>query len=408
MAGGKICGEWGMGLGRKCKKLWRCLWERERNWGFPAGPRRAQDATSRDWLFSWQSSPEDRHWGWALAWAVGQELWGSLLGKLKGACRQAWTFSKSFGDVWSWVGEGQERSASWTGSSAHCPVCCSCWALSPVTFHPPCRVSFRRRHHQDALHPWKSRSNTAGRAKYKIFPVLLAWARVSSFCLSNIFSYASGSEYPLIAWEGLGNYSTYFPRTWTTTERTWKNKNPSWDRICEPYICPNPGEKQDCGCLMWSNPSTKNSGHKICCWHILWEEQPRWVRTGEPKTGLWNFILDTWESKRLLKHADCRVLWVLAVLTTEPLPGWALFLFHQKMPIPYNGKTLQGCITTATLRQARLFSYPIPWLLTAHPGRVCRARTSILHINPSPHPDTLLSPCSMAKLLLACKGEAVV
>lgn len=47
-----------------------------------------------------------------------------------------------------------------------------------------------------------------------------------------------------------------------------------------------------------------HGGHKICCWAIWWkaEEQPSWVRKGEPKVSLQNLILDTWESKRLLKN----------------------------------------------------------------------------------------------------------
>lgn len=44
-----------------------------------------------------------------------------------------------------------------------------------------------------------------------------------------------------------------------------EEKDPSGDRICKPFICSNPGKRQDCGCLMWSNPSMKNNGHKICC-----------------------------------------------------------------------------------------------------------------------------------------------
>lgn len=62
-------------------------------------------------------------------------------------------------------------------------------------FHPLCRLSSRRGQSPGrfALF-WTDQKQQYGKARYKIFPFLLAWGRVASLHLSNISSDASGCE----------------------------------------------------------------------------------------------------------------------------------------------------------------------------------------------------------------------
>lgn len=156
----------------------------------------------------------------------------------------------------------------------------------------------------------------------------------------------------------------------------------------------------------WNNPSTKNRTES-------------W-----PQDLLLTHLLESWRTAKMCENRGVLkfnfgflreqeapqtpwLQWVLAVLTTELLPGWALFFFPSENANSLQWKHSAGLYhCCGSVREARLFSYPIPWLLTAHPGRICRARelpSSTLTLHPIPTPR--VPPCSMAKLLLACKGK---
>jgi len=57
----------------------------------------------------------------------------------------------------------------------------------------------------------KSPEGTVWQGQIQIFPVLLAWTRVVSLCLSNVLSGTLGCECPHEAGVGMENDKTYFP-----------------------------------------------------------------------------------------------------------------------------------------------------------------------------------------------------
>lgn len=166
----------------------------------------------------------------------------------------------------------------------------------------------------------------------------------------------------------------------------------------------------DWGCLMWNNPDSTYGVLGATRFAAepsdgkLKSSQGGWER-GSLRPGS---KISFWTPEKASKFSKPPWFqWVLALLSTKLLLGRELFFFffHHKMPIHYNGNTLQGCI--ASVREARLFSYPTPWLLAARPGRMlqsCRPPSSDLTLPPIPIPSVPL--CLMAKLPLTCEGEA--
>lgn len=143
-----------------------------------------------------------------------------------GARGGLWTglhFLKGFWGPQSWVGEALGKGCQL--EQLLCSLPGSHWALRPgsplAVSTPPHRLSSSRGHRHDALHRWKLRSNSAGRAKYKFLAVLLAWARMGNLCLPND---ASGCECPFETKTGMQNINNYLPGAWATIKRTGKKK----------------------------------------------------------------------------------------------------------------------------------------------------------------------------------------
>ena len=133
-----------------------------------------------------------------------------------------------------------------------------------------------------------------------------------------------------------------------------------------------------------------HGGHKICCRPIRCkaEEQSRWVRKGEPMTGLWNLVLDTWESKRLLENALTPV--DAGSSRTKLLPGRVLFFSIEKcqfitMETPYRTASPPWRCerSQAVFLPNSLAPHSPPWQDAAE------LLSSILRFNPPPHPNTL-------------------
>lgn len=105
-------------------------------------------------------------------------------------------------------------------------------------FHPLCRLSFRRGQSPGrfALF-WTDQKQQYGKARYKIFPFLLAWGRVASLHLSNISSDASGCERVCEARMGKEMKTRFlFPWGLHNNKKTGKKKEPPVNRISGRWI----------------------------------------------------------------------------------------------------------------------------------------------------------------------------
>lgn len=395
--GGNLAGAWGMGLGRQWKTLQGCLWERGRSWGFPAGPRRAQDATSREGLFSWQPSPEASSFG--VSWSLGCGTGAVGLSAGEGACGQAWTFSKSFGDVWSWVGEAQGKICQLDQLLCALPSLLLMLGPQPWQF-PPIHAGCAPGEGITRLLCTPESPESTLLVKILFFSSTPFMGKSRQLLPFQIFSDASGCECPHEAWR-VGKWQYLLSKQ----NKNEQNKKSSWDRICKPDIYTNPGKKQDCGYLTWNNPSTKNRTES-------------W-----PQDLLLTHLLESWRTAKMCENRGVLkfnfgflreqeapqtpwLQWVLAVLTTELLPGWALFFFPSE-----NANSLQWkhCRIVSLLwlceRSQAVF---LPNSLAPHspPWQDLQSqRASILQLTLHPIPTPQVPPCSMAKLLLACKGK---
>lgn len=384
--GGNLAGAWGMGLGRQWKTLQGCLWERGRSWGFPAGPRRAQDATSREGLFSWQPSPEASSFG--VSWSLGCRTGAVGLSAGEGSSKELVDRPELSQSLLEMCGAGwekhKERSASWTSSSVHCPVCCSCWAGPQPWQFPPIHAGCAPGEGITRLLCTPESPESTLLVKILFFSSTPFMGKSRQLLPFQIFSDASGCECPHEAWR-VGKWQYLLSKQ----NKNEQNKKSSWDRICKPDIYTNPGKKQDCGYLTWNNPSTKNRTES-------------W-----PQDLLLTHLLESWRTAKMCENRGVLkfnfgflreqeapqtpwLQWVLAVLTTELLPGWALFFFFPSE----NANSLQWkhCRIVSLLwlceRSQAVF---LPNSLAPHspPWQDLQSqRASILHINPSPHPNT--------------------
>lgn len=170
--------------------------------------------------------------------------------------------------------------------------------------------------------------------------------------------------------DGLGNDNTYFQNK-TKMNRTKSPPETGSANLISTQIQERSKTVDTSRETTLAQRTEQNLGHKICCWPIFWkaEEQPRCVRTGES----WNLILDSWESKKLLKHPDCSGCWQCSLQNCFQAEHFFFFPSENANSLQWKHSAgLYHCC--GSVREARLFSYSILWLLTAHPGRICRAR----------------------------------
>lgn len=184
--------------------------------------------------------------------------------------------------------------------------------------------------------------------------------------------------------DGLGNDNTYFQNK-TKMNRTKSPPETGSANLISTQIQERSKTVDTSRETTLAQRTEQNLGHKICCWPIFWkaEEQPRCVRTGES----WNLILDSWESKKLLKHPDCSGCWQCSLQNCFQAEHFFFFPSENANSLQWKHCRIVSLLWLCERSQAvflpnSLAPHSPPW------QDLQSQRASILHINPSPHPNT--------------------